>query len=140
MFEIGKLHHCTIVVANLEATHHFYVNVLGMEQVDRPKTFDFPGQWFRKNGYDIHTLHTSCTEQVAGDPPIPAGHLIPRTRHFCFSVNDMDATIAGLADLNVPIAAGPQPRGDGATQLYIYDPDGHLVELVHEPWSSLPSD
>jgi hypothetical protein len=46
----------------------------------------------------------------------------------------MDATIKTVEENDIPIAAGPRPRGDGASQLYIYDPDGHMVELVHVPW------
>ena len=37
MIEIGKLHHCTIIVNDLEASRDFYINVLGMKQVERPR-------------------------------------------------------------------------------------------------------
>ena len=47
---------------------------------------------------------------------------------------DLDEAIKSLAENNVPVAAGPRPRGDGATQLYIYDPDGHMIELAYIPW------
>ncbi|MCB0018790.1 MAG: VOC family protein [Anaerolineales bacterium] len=134
MIEIGRLHHCTIVVRDLAASRQFYVDVLGMEQVQRPQTFDFPGQWFRKNGYEIHTLHDSFSQQLAGDPPRSPANEVPNNRHICFSILNVDAALAGLAANNIPIAAGPRDRGDGATQIYIYDPDGHLIELVHEPW------
>ncbi len=42
--------------------------------------------------------------------------------------------LATLEQYSIPIIAGPRARGDGATQTYIYDPDGHMVELVYEPW------
>jgi hypothetical protein len=29
--------------------------------------------------------------------------------------------------------AGPRPRGDGPIQLYVYDPDGHLIEFTTRP-------
>ena len=55
-------------------------------------------------------------------------------RHICFRVADMDEAMQALVNHDWPITAGPRPRGDGGTQLYIHDPDGHLIELVYLPW------
>jgi catechol 2,3-dioxygenase-like lactoylglutathione lyase family enzyme len=110
MINITRLHHVSICVRDMEASRHFYVDILGMEEVKRPDTFQFPGQWFRKNGSEITFA-----------------------RHFCFSVSGLNETIQTLHEHQIDIVAGPQPRGDGAVQIYIYDPDGHMVELVYEP-------
>jgi catechol 2,3-dioxygenase-like lactoylglutathione lyase family enzyme len=29
----------------------------------------------------------------------------------------------------VEIVGGPRPRGDGVQQIFIYDPDGYMIEL-----------
>ena len=136
MIEIGRLHHVSICVADLDATRNFYCAVLGMDEVDRPTTFNFNGQWFRKNGYEIHTIYIDAAGQVPGDAEniIKPGRDITFARHFCFSVSSVDEAVKTLAENGVELAAGPRPRGDGATQMYIYDPDGYMVELVHEPW------
>ncbi|MCW5849378.1 MAG: VOC family protein [Anaerolineae bacterium] len=39
------------------------------------------------------------------------------------------AAQAHLADHGVAVVLGPRGRGDGVTQMYCYDPDGHLIEL-----------
>jgi catechol 2,3-dioxygenase-like lactoylglutathione lyase family enzyme len=136
VIELGRLHHVSICVANLEATRSFYCDVLGMDEVERPPTFQFKGQWFRKNGYEIHTIYKDAAGQIPGDAEniIKPGRDITFARHFCFSVSSVDETIKTLAQNGIEFIAGPRPRGDGATQMYIYDPDGHMVELVYEPW------
>jgi catechol 2,3-dioxygenase-like lactoylglutathione lyase family enzyme len=136
MIKLGRLHHVSICVADLEATHSFYCDVLGMDEVDRPTTFNFNGQWFRKNGYEIHTIYIDVAGQIPGDAEniIKPDRDITFARHFCFSVSSVDEAVKTLADNGIELVAGPRPRGDGATQMYIYDPDGHMVELVHEPW------
>ena len=60
--------------------------------------------------------------------------LLARTFELTLMDGDMDEAIKILEEKNIPIAAGPRPRGDGASQLYIYDPDGHLIELAYIPW------
>ena len=65
----------------------------------------------------------------------PAGNLVPpdqrrsRAPHFAFAVDDIDAFVKVLHDLRVPMTSGPVQRPDGALQLFIHDPDDHLVEL-----------
>ena len=38
--------HITLVASDLEASRRFYVDVLGMREVERPD-FGFPGLWFQ---------------------------------------------------------------------------------------------
>jgi glyoxylase I family protein len=135
MIEIGRLHHCTFVVTDLDASRYFYVDVLGMVEVARPTAFDFQGQWFRKNGYEVHTIYAGISPTPTKHPPTtPDKTDVTMGQHICFSIANVDNAIAHLATHGVAIVAGPRDRGDGATQLYVYDPDGHLIELVYEPW------
>tara|TARA_Y100001960_G_C14688585_1_gene835133 strand:+ start:886 stop:1305 length:420 start_codon:yes stop_codon:yes gene_type:complete len=137
LIKLGKLHHVSVVVGDLEASRHFYVDVLGMQQVQRPKPFDFKGQWFRINGgYEVHTIHTSDATAESGDAKtfLKTGRDLTFSRHVCFSINNVNETLKTLQTNNIDIAEGPRDRGDGATQIYLHDPDGHLIELVYEPW------
>ncbi len=139
MIELISLHHCSIVVQDLEASRHFYCDILGMEEVSRPKTFTFAGQWFRKNGCEVHTIHSSEARQISGDPVNEPRADKPErditfARHMCFSIRNLDQTLQTLAEHNISLVSPPRERGDGATQLYLYDPDGHMIELVYEPF------
>jgi len=136
MIEIKQLHHVSIAVKDVERSKQFYCGVLGMKDVPRPAHYDFGGAWFRASTYEVHLIQEQDAVQAPGDPPInpTARRDLTFARHFCFRVADMEAAIKTLKENDIPIAAGPRPRGDGAAQLYIYDPDGHMVELVHVPW------
>jgi catechol 2,3-dioxygenase-like lactoylglutathione lyase family enzyme len=62
-------------------------------------------------------------------PPPGRGLAGGLTTHFAFEVTDLPAWQERLAASGVPPAAGPMPRGDGVDQLYVFDPDGYVVEL-----------
>ena len=135
MFEIKDLHHVSLVVQDVERSRYFYCDILGMKDEKRPVNFDFKGAWFVTDRVEIHLIHRADATQAAGDPPnqpTPERDLT-FARHFCFEINEVQAMLERLSQYNVPIACGPRARGDGATQTYIYDPDGHLVELVYVP-------
>ena len=44
-------------------------------------------------------------------------------------VDDCHVAAQRIAELGVPFVSPPKKRPDGAIQLFINDPDGHLVEL-----------
>ena len=46
---IVELNHYLIRAASLEVSRNFYVEVLGMSEMDRPN-FPFPGHWLGVNG------------------------------------------------------------------------------------------
>ena len=125
---VRTLDHVTVVVGDLEASRTFYVDVLGMLEVPRP-AFSFDGLWFQSGPTQIHLI---LEYEGSG----PAGNLVPselrgaRTHHFAFQVDDAHACAARLQELDVPIVAGPKERPDGAVQVFVCDPDGHVVELT----------
>ncbi len=128
---VKSIDHATLIVKDLERSRKFYVEVLGMREVARP-AFSFAGLWFQAGATQIHLIL-----EFAGSGP--AGNLLPehlrhsRTMHIAFLVDDAAATIPSLREQGVPILAGPQPRPDGYTQVFVTDPDGHVFELCSPP-------
>ncbi len=121
---VKSLDHVTIVVKNLDATRRFYVEALGMDEVARPG-FTFAGQWFQAGSTLIHTiLETEWTGRAGS-----AACDNTRGHHFAFLVDDCHATAQKITELKIPFVSPPKQRPDGAIQLFIRDPDGHLVEL-----------
>lgn len=122
--------HVTIICADLEATRRFYVDFLGTTEVSRP-AFKFPGLWFEVGGVQIHATQQS---PEAGQPGW--GHedrkIVSRGHHIAFAVDDVAKTLASVEAHGIRIASPLQQRPDGFKQLYLYDPDGHLVELVSQ--------
>lgn len=132
--DVKHIDHVTLVVKDLERSRQFYVDLLGMQDVERPN-FGFPGLWFQAGSTQIHLIG----EHAESGPAkifVPDECQLSRTRHFAFEVDDADLAVKQLQERGVPIAAGPKKRPDGPTQLYILDPDGNLVELFSFPQDS----
>ncbi len=124
---VKTIDHVTIVVQDIQRSTTFYTEVLGMRQIERP-TFGFPGAWFQAGNTQIHLILQSEQAGSAGigefdglDPSLGF--------HYAFEVDDCDAAAKRLTELGLEIVVGPRQRPDGVCQVYVYDPDGHLIEL-----------
>jgi catechol 2,3-dioxygenase-like lactoylglutathione lyase family enzyme/uncharacterized protein YunC (DUF1805 family) len=130
---VKSLDHATLVVKDLERSRRFYVDVLGMREVPRP-AFSFAGSWFQAGATQIHLIL-----EFSGSGP--AGNLLPeekrssRTHHIAFLVDDAAAVLPLLKDAGVNVLSGPKPRPDGYMQVFVTDPDGHVIELCSPPRS-----
>jgi len=128
---VKTLDHVTLVVKDLEKSRKFYVDALGMREVPRPP-FSFAGSWFQAGTTQIHLIL-----EFSGSGP--AGNLVPenarssRTHHFAFEVDDAAAVVPRLQELRIPILGSLKPRPDGYLQVFVTDPDGHVVELCSAP-------
>jgi catechol 2,3-dioxygenase-like lactoylglutathione lyase family enzyme len=120
--------HVTIICADLEATRRFYVEFLGMKQVDRP-AFRFPGLWFQLGHVQMHATQQSPESGRAGWAD-QGGSVVSRGHHLAFAVDDVAAALKIVELHGVKVASPLQQRPDGFKQLYLYDPDGHIIELV----------
>ena len=125
---VKSFDHVTIICADLEATRQFYVDVLGMTQMPRP-AFNFPGLWFQLGKVQIHATRESAESGKAGWAD-RGGSLASRGHHLAFRVDDVAEALEIVQAHDVRIASPLQQRPDGYRQLYLYDPDGHLVEIV----------
>jgi catechol 2,3-dioxygenase-like lactoylglutathione lyase family enzyme len=122
--------HVTINCADLDATRRFYVDILGMREVARP-AFGFPGLWFQVGNVQIHATQQSAEAGQAGWGD--RGGTVPsRGHHFAFAVDDVVKALETVQSLGVRIASPLQQRPDGFKQVYLHDPDGHIVELVSQ--------
>ena len=128
---VKTIDHITIVAKDLDKSVEFYVGLLGMRSVRRPD-FGFPGRWFQAGQTQIHLNQGSAAAGSAGLPP-SGGSEISRAFHYAFAVDNCDATAAYLRQQGIEIVAGPRTRPDGARQLYLRDPDNHIVELFSGP-------
>jgi catechol 2,3-dioxygenase-like lactoylglutathione lyase family enzyme len=124
-----KLDHAALLISDPERSRAFYVGVLGLTEVPRPETFDFPGLWLQIGEQQLHLIGEATdgrARQVYSPEELSGGF----TSHFAIEVDDLDATVAALQQRGGALVGGPRPRGDGVIQAYISDPDGHIVELM----------
>ena len=128
---VKGIDHITIVADDLDRSAEFYVGLLGMQPVARP-AFGFPGRWFQAGQTYIH-LNLSSPEAGSAGVATSGGSRTSRGFLFAFEIDDCDGAAEELQRRGVDIVDGPRSRPDGARQLYVRDPDGHLVELFSGP-------
>lgn len=123
MFEIRALHHTALCVTDLEASKRFYEEVLGLRAIARPE-FPFGGAWYELgDGRQLHLIVHEHPRTLRGTHTIDA-----RDGHLAFRVSDYEAAIGHLRAHGVECLERP----DNVTpwkQLYVTDPDGHIIEL-----------
>lgn len=131
LLQVKAFDHITLVVADLERSRNFYVGLLGMQEVPRP-AFSFAGSWFQIGPIQIHLI---LQHEQSG----PAGIHVPkhlattRTHHFAFEIADAAAAEPVLREQGAKIVSPAKFRPDGAVQVFVEDPDGHVVELCTPP-------
>ncbi|QGQ24494.1 glyoxalase [Gimesia benthica] len=123
--QVQAFDHITLVVKDLEAARKFYVDFLGMDQVPRP-AFSFEGHWYQIGGQQIHLILEHDQSGAAGQADVEPN---TRTHHFAFQVQNANQAYAQALQQGIPIVSPPKPRPDGATQTFVNDPDGHIIEL-----------
>lgn len=124
---VKHIDHISLVVADVEASRQFYVDLLGMSEVARPN-FDFQGAWFQAGATLIHLI---AEHDRSGPAGFPDGVVkkSSRNHHFAFEVADATAAAESLKRQGIPLIDDAKKRPDGAVQVFLQDPDGHVVEL-----------
>jgi catechol 2,3-dioxygenase-like lactoylglutathione lyase family enzyme len=130
---IRKLDHVSLLVKDVERSRRFYSQVLGMREIPHPSNLDPRGAWLTNNehSFEVHLIGEAEEGRVAQThvqyrpDELASGY----GSHPAFEVENLEAAMQHLHTLNVEIVGGPRPRGDGVQQIYICDPDGHMIEL-----------
>lgn len=112
------IQHVALHVADVQASVHFYQNILGFKPLPRP-AFDFPGAWFQIGDYsELHLI---------GGRNMPV-HSGSRGNHFALSHPDLEILLQHIQRHQISYE-GIKTRPDGVRQLFIFDPDGHCIEF-----------
>lgn len=117
-----ELNHVALHIRDLEASVAFYRDILCLAPLPRP-AFDFPGAWFRLGTAQELHLIGGRTEPVAASN---------RGNHFALRVDDLDAWENHLQTTGADFRPRKR-RPDGASQVFLRDPDGHIIELFTGP-------
>ena len=115
---IRELNHVALYVTEVKRSSEFYRRILKLEPIPRP-AFTFPGAWFR--------LGTSQELHLIADYGAPF-FLSHEKNHFALRVDDLEEWERHLKSIGADFAPRKQ-RPDGAWQIFLRDPDGHVIEL-----------
>jgi catechol 2,3-dioxygenase-like lactoylglutathione lyase family enzyme len=113
---VERLDHVSIIVTDVARALAFYTGVLGLKEIPRPKSFDFPGAWLQVGPEVIHLL---------GQPtPDPRGR-----RHFCLWVSDVHSAARYIETKGLPVRWDTKYKIEDIDRFFTEDPDGNRVEI-----------
>ena len=117
-----KLDHVQIVAppGGVDEAIRFYGEILGLQQIERPRTMSGTGAWFRVGAQELHVSEH--------DDFVPARKAHPA---FALAGADLEALAARLG------AAGAEVTWDGrlpgTRRFYTCDPAGNRLEFLARP-------
>ena len=118
--KVNQLNHTALHVADINRSIEFYTTVCGLTQIPRPQ-FDFEGAWFQLGpDQELHLIGGREEDVVSQS----------RGTHFAMHVESIEAALTHLEAHGMEVD-GPKDRPDGAIQIFIKDPDGHVLEFTN---------
>src|SRR5437899_2323484 len=121
--QISQIDHCSVIITDVDSSRRFYRDVLGLKEINKPRTFDFVVLWFQLGDQQVHLLLKEKADSIS-------------PRHFALRVRDVAAARTYFREQGVPIQeTTPIP---GADRFFIADPDGNRIEIIQwfRPYSS----
>ncbi|TXC90448.1 glyoxalase [Metabacillus litoralis] len=122
MLHIENIHHVSLSITDLEKSKHFYGQILGFQELDRPN-FDFPGAWYQVGSQQLHLIQHKDSKTLR-----KSNELNSRDGHFAIRVKDYDQTLAYLKEKNLEVSEKPKSKS-GFAQIFCNDPDFNLIEF-----------
>jgi catechol 2,3-dioxygenase-like lactoylglutathione lyase family enzyme len=115
MPRISQLDHVSVLITDVDRSRRFYGEVLGLREINKPRTFDFVVLWFELGN---HTLHLLLKDQPDTISP----------RHFALRVDDAGAARSYFRKLGQRV--DETTLIPGADRFFIADPDGNRIEII----------
>jgi catechol 2,3-dioxygenase-like lactoylglutathione lyase family enzyme len=117
---IAGINHITVEVKDLEEALEFYVDILGLDELDTPDNIkEARVRWIKFN--DGSALH--LIENVNCSPPVLA--------HMALRVEDLNTWEEYLKNKGVDIRA-PKLNVYNAERFFINDPSGNRIEIIKQ--------
>lgn len=128
----GGMHHITLISSDVQRSHEFYADLLGLRRLKMTANFDDPDSqhWYWGVGTgQPGTVVTAFERDPATEPRMRMG--AGQTHHFAFSVPDADAQLEWRQRL-IEAGLNVSPVMDRVyfQSIYTRDPDGHIIELA----------
>jgi len=114
-------HHISFSVTDLERSKAFYAGVLGLTELPRP-AMGLGGAWYGAGDTEVHLI----VKPEGVDAGTPPAKLTPVADHAAFQIDDYDAAVAHLRGAGLDVLETNSKLG----QLWVRDPDGHVIELI----------
>jgi catechol 2,3-dioxygenase-like lactoylglutathione lyase family enzyme len=120
-FRVTQIDHVSVIITDVERSRHFYRDILGLEEIAKPKTFSFSVLWFDLGNQQLHLLLKPQPDTVS-------------PRHFALPVPNAQEARAYFRDRGIAIQeTTPIPHCD---RFFVADPDLNRIEVIQwlEPY------
>ncbi len=127
---MAVLNHHALFVTDLQQSGNFYMNIIGLPQIEEP--FKIGKHIWLKTG------PTTSLHLIAG---AEAKKQYYKNHHICFSVPSLSAFIKKIDEKNISYEdvsgnkSSVTKRPDGVQQVWLQDPDGYWIEINDDPSS-----
>jgi glyoxylase I family protein len=136
---LRRVHHIALHVRDINASRHFYSNILGLRELrgeEVPETLKMlfeAGEAANFVTPDGTILDLFWKPNLPPPDPDPSREFT-RAGHLAFDIDPQwfDQAVEVLRQNQIPIDHGPVSRPTGRG-IYFYDPDGFLVEIRCDP-------
>jgi len=130
MKEITGINHVGLRVKSLAVSRDFYAK-LGFEFIAGPLGPEPVAIMEHPSGVNINFILNAAeefnTNMLMDVPEKYTGYT-----HVALEVIDLEAVQVALVNLGIPLSGGPITTPEGATFIFIRDPDGNVIEF-HKP-------
>lgn len=121
---LTQVHHIQIFVPpeTEEACKHFYSEVMGLEEIEKPAQWrKNGGAWYRHGPNQLHLSRQRHPEDNVGSQ-----------RHVCYMVADLAHAESVMRAAGVEIVPDDRPF-DQWIRFYVRDPGGNFIEIAQMP-------
>ena len=130
MKQITKINHVGLRVRDLEKSRTFYEN-LGFDFIIGPIGPEPVAIMEHPSGVNINFILNASDDASDKNILMDVSELHTGYTHIALEINDREAVLKKLADLNIPITETVELE-DGTVFFFIRDPDGNVIEF-HKP-------
>jgi glyoxylase I family protein len=113
---VKRMDHVAVDVTDMAATRAFYAGLLGLREIPRPQSFDFPGAWFETGSAVLHVVSRGQRDAIG-------------RRHICFFVGNLKDAADAMRAAGFPVTDDGRGTIPGIERFYTVDPDGNRVEI-----------
>jgi catechol 2,3-dioxygenase-like lactoylglutathione lyase family enzyme len=124
VIETQGMRHVALRVADVERSKDFYREVFGMRVVWQPD----PDNAYLSSGSDNLALHREPGTNAASGAGV-----LDHIGFFVSDLNQLEKNFAWARQRGLEIVRPLRQHRDGTHSFYIKDPDGVVVQLIHDP-------
>lgn len=118
-----EIHHHSVIIADVEKSRHFYVDILGLKEDQSRPNISFDGLWIKVGQQAIHCLCLKNPDSVENRPEHGG-----RDRHVCLTGTNLNELMERLEQHYINYTRSKS----GRNVIFFRDPDGNAIEVRQE--------